>query len=233
MTKIITHTEMISKEKINLQKGMNYQVKKSYSIILMSTRKNSPYNDKIFDDGRIEYEGHDANKSKAYDKKVIDQPMNTIHGKLTENGKFYNAAQDYKLKRCNAIKVQVYRKIKPGIWVDMSFYSLIDGYIQYDGKRNVFKFMLEPIFDKSLINEPEYIDMIHNRYIPGDVQAEVYKRDKGMCQQVMENGKICGKKDNLHFDHIVHYSRGGSSKDARNIRLLCARHNLSRGNKFK
>ena len=57
-----------------------------------------------------------------------------------ENGKFYNAAQDYKLKRCDAIKVQVYRKIKPGIWVDMSFYSLIDGYIQHDGKRKFLSF---------------------------------------------------------------------------------------------
>ena len=233
MSKIVSYTDMIIKEKINLQKGMNFQVKKSYSIILMSTRDNSPYNDKIFDDGKIEYEGHDANKSKLYDKKHIDQPMNTVYGGLTENGKFYNAAQDYKLKKYDAIKVQAYRKIKAGIWVDMGFYSLIDGYIQHDGKRNVFKFLLEPINDKSLLNEPEYIDMIHNRHIPGEVQAEVYKRDKGMCQQVMDNGKICGKKDNLHFDHIVHYSRGGSSKDPKNIRLLCARHNLSRGSKFK
>jgi 5-methylcytosine-specific restriction endonuclease McrA len=32
----------------------------------------------------------------------------------------------------------------------------------------------------------------------------------------------------LHFDHIIPYSLGGSSKDAENIQLLCAKHNLEK-----
>ena len=55
---------------------------------------------------------------------------------------------------------------------------------------------------------------------------EVYIRDDGKCIE-------CGSEDNLHYDHKIPFSKGGSSKDARNIQLLCARHNLSKGNKLK
>jgi 5-methylcytosine-specific restriction endonuclease McrA len=54
---------------------------------------------------------------------------------------------------------------------------------------------------------------------------EVWRRDKGKCVQ-------CGSTDNLHFDHILAYSRGGTSLKAENIQLLCARHNLQKSDKI-
>ena len=57
--------------------------------------------------------------------------------------------------------------------------------------------------------------------IPSGVKLEVWKRDGGRCVQ-------CGATDNLHFDHIIPYSRGGTSLRADNIQLLCARHNLAK-----
>ena len=62
--------------------------------------------------------------------------------------------------------------------------------------------------------------------IPGDIQREVYERDKGKCC-------FCGSEENLHFDHIIPFIKGGSSKVASNIQLLCAKHNLQKGAKFK
>ena len=108
----------------------------------------------------------------------------------------------------------------------MGFYDLIDGYIENDGKRNVFKFLLKPNFEKFDPETEDSTDLAHNRYIPGNVMQEVYVRDKGKCV-------ICESEDNLHYDHKIPYSKGGSSKDSRNIQLLCARHNLSKGNKFQ
>jgi len=32
----------------------------------------------------------------------------------------------------------------------------------------------------------------------------------------------------LHYDYDVPYSKGGSSLTAKNIRLICARHNLAK-----
>ncbi|MDA9780606.1 HNH endonuclease [Amylibacter sp.] len=224
MTIISYHQLTIQENGLQVQKGMNFGVRGSYSIVLMSTAKNAPYVDEVLDDGVIEYEGHDAPKSIDYNKKEIDQPAYTKKGSLTENGKFLKATEDYKNNLREAAKIKVYRKIKPGVWVDMGFYDLIDAYVINDGKRNVFKFLLEPHFDFDLAKN-ENIDIVHNRQIPGDIQREVYERDKGKCQQ-------CGSEENLHFDHILPFSKGGSSKIASNIQLLCAKHNLQKGAKF-
>ena len=100
----------------------------------------------------------------------------------------------------------------------------MDGYQRNDGNRNVFKFLLKPIFDFASDGE-DFQDIVHDRQIPGDVQREVYERDNGQCTQ-------CGSTENLHFDHIIPFSKGGSSKTASNIQLLCAKHNLKKGAKF-
>ena len=42
----------------------------------------------------------------------------------------------------------------------------------------------------------------------------------------------CGRADNLHFDHDVPRSKGGSSITAANVKLLCARHNLQKSDKI-
>ena len=68
--KIISYHELMMQEGgLQVQKGMNFGVKKSYSIVLVSTAKNPPYNDELFDNGVIEYEGHDAPRSDSYNKK--------------------------------------------------------------------------------------------------------------------------------------------------------------------
>ena len=38
--------------------------------------------------------------------------------------------------------IKVYRKIRMGVWVDMGFYDLIDGFTKFDGKRNVSLFRI-------------------------------------------------------------------------------------------
>jgi hypothetical protein len=105
---------------------MNFNIKKFYSIVLMSTLKNAPYVDKLLDDGIIEYEGHDARKSTEYNKKEVDQPMANQNGVLTENGKFFQAADNFKSGKREPAKIKVYRKLRDGVWVDMGFYDLID-----------------------------------------------------------------------------------------------------------
>lgn len=83
---------------------------------------------------------------------------------------------------------------------------------------------MQPTFEE--IDEgADYDDLLHNRTIPGEIQREIYERDKGKCVK-------CGSSKNLHFDHILPYSKGGTSKTASNIQLLCAKHNLQKGAKF-
>ena len=225
--KIISYQELAFNEGMQVQKGMNFNVKRSYSIVLMSTLKDAPYADKLLDDGIIEYEGHDARKHDSYHKKEVDQPAANETGTLTENGKFFQAADNYKSGKREPAKIKVYRKLRDGVWVDMGFYDLTDAYRAHDGKRNVFKFLLKPNFDdiKEVKEVEEFVDLEHNRMIPGEVQRKVYERDHGKCTQ-------CGATENLHFDHILPFSKGGSSKVASNIQLLCAKHNLQKGARF-
>ncbi|MDD9869235.1 MAG: HNH endonuclease [Gammaproteobacteria bacterium] len=52
-----------------------------------------------------------------------------------------------------------------------------------------------------------------SRHISESVRHEVWRRDQGRCCQ-------CGSKENIEFDHIIPFSKGGSNT-ARNIQLLC------------
>ena len=66
------------------------------------------------------------------EKKLVDQSLLSSSGTLTENGKFFQAALDYKHGLREFFQIQVYRKLRKGIWVDMGFYDLINAYEKND-----------------------------------------------------------------------------------------------------
>ncbi|RMH13131.1 MAG: HNH endonuclease, partial [Gammaproteobacteria bacterium] len=142
---VISYLEMCSAEGVNLQRGMNYKLGKTYSVILMSVRPNAPYADRIEDNGRVLiYEGHDIPRRKnGPDPKSVDQPMKTPKGSLTQNGLFYQAARIYAEGNSAAELVKVYEKIRPGIWTYNGFFLLVDAWIEQSNGRKVFKFKLE------------------------------------------------------------------------------------------
>lgn len=227
---IVSHTEMCMQEGVSLQRGMNFRVKGGYTVILMSLRKGAPYADKVEEEGNVLiYEGHDVPKNLAKNPKSVDQPMLTPTGKLTENGKFFSAANNYKKGLQESELVKVYEKIKDGIWVFNGIFELQDAWIKKAEGRGVFKFKLK-VTDKTIDQKEKRVnelkDLDHNRIIPTSVKLEVWKRDKGCCIQ-------CGSTDNLHFDHILPYSKGGTSLKSENIQLLCARHNLQKHDKIQ
>lgn len=230
---IIRYVDMTIEEGMNLQRGMNFSVRgRGYHIILMSVRNNAPYADEWLDDGRtIIYEGHDIQKNHNLTNlqpNQVDQPMHTPNHTLTENGKFYESVKHYKETKLNPDIVKVYEKIKDGIWVYNGFFELVDANIKSKNGRKVFKFtlnMIDDIFNdnKSSIN---VLEIEHNRLIPTNVKQQVYARDKGKCV-------ICGSTVNLHYDHIIPFSKGGSSIDANNIQLLCQKCNLRKRDKIE
>lgn len=214
--------------KQTLQRGMNYRINSSYSLILMSQRPNAPYHDKIHPDGiTIEYEGHDISKnSPVHNPKLENQPTYLPSGGLTQNGKFIKAVDETKRGLRKAELVKVYEKIMSGIWSFKGYFRLIDCRTVDDGKRNVFRFILKLSNDEELNISPSNHDAIHTRLIPSEVKKEVWKRDKGKCV-------ICGTVTNLHFDHDLPFSRGGTSLTAKNVRLLCMKHNLEKSDRIQ
>jgi hypothetical protein len=151
--------------------------------------------------------------------------MNNPGGGLTQNGLFYEAAHAYKDKGKDAEMVKVYEKIRSGIWAYNGIFKLIDSWQENINTRKVFKFKLE-LAEGSQRNTIKQGDIDHNRLIPTSVKLEVWKRDKGKCV-------TCGSTDNLHFDHIIPYSKGGSSLVAENIQLMCARHNIAKKDRIE
>lgn len=175
---IISYADIVKREDFILQKGMNFRIKPTYSIILMSVRKGAPYRDRWHQEsGLLEYEGHDLPRTGRTDPKAVDQPMTSANGALTENGKFYEAAMKYKDGQAKPEPVQVYEKIAQGIWCDRGRYELIDAKIVHDGIRKVFRFFLRPLVGRSS-RQPF---LRETRMIPTAVKVEVWKRDQGRC----------------------------------------------------
>lgn len=224
LDQIYSYREMCDLEDVQtLQRGMNFRMKPEYSVILMSQRSNAPYSDRVLPDGiTIEYEGHDIPKSDdILFPKIFDQPGTTRTGKPTQNGLFANSVERYQQGESEAEVVKVYEKIIPGVWSLKGFFDLVAYEIRHDGQRNVYVFTLR-LSDTQEVEVNTPIDLAHTRLIPSEVKKEVWIRDGGKCV-------ICGAKKNLHFDHDLPFSRGGTSLTAKNIKLMCATHNLQKG----
>ena len=227
---IISYFDMCQTEGTSLQKGMNFRVRGHHSVILMSLRPGAPYRDRVEDEGRtLIYEGHDKpRRAGEPDPKALDQPEFNPGGSLTENGKFHRAAQELKACRKGPDLVRVYEKLRDGIWSDNGYFHLVDSWREHDGKREVFLFKLQAIeeVDSGLAEDTAELVRSPGRIIPAHVKQEVWKRDRGRCV-------TCGAADELHFDHILPFSKGGTSLKADNVQLLCARHNLRKSAKIQ
>jgi hypothetical protein len=182
----------------------------------------------------LEYEGHDAPRFRDsnIDSKSIDQPMTLPGGTPTDNGKFFQAAMATKSGKGMPETVQVYEKIANGIWCDRGRYLLLDAEIktvQVSPKssrtRKVFRFYLAPTATPDVKTREDERELSISRQIPTAVKVAVWKRDQGRCV-------MCGAHDNLHFDHDLPFSKGGSSITQDNVKLLCARHNLKKSDKI-
>ena len=63
---VISYLEMCRREGVSLQRGMNFSLGGTHSVILMSVRAGAPYDDRLEDDGTtLIYEGHDEPKTRG------------------------------------------------------------------------------------------------------------------------------------------------------------------------
>lgn len=83
---------------------------------------------------------------------------------------------------------------------------------------------LEKAIEMELIDKGEIFKESKRPPIPSDVRDAVYNRDGGKCVE-------CGSRENLHFDHIIPYSKGGAT-NIENLQILCQKCNLQKSNKI-
>jgi hypothetical protein len=120
--------------------------------------------------------------------------------------------------------VRVYEKIQTGIWSYNGVFHLVDSWREGDQYREVFKYRLVAVEGESF-DTPLQRNIQRRRVIPTSVKLTVWKRDGGKCV-------MCGATDELHFDHDLPWSKGGTSITEENVQLLCARHNLQKRNRI-
>ena len=225
---VISYIEMCRRERTSLQQGMNFGLGGNHSVILMSVRANAPYRDRLEDSGTtLVYEGHDIPKSaSSLNPKVVDQPLKYPSGRPTQNGKFHAAAQGAKIGQRLPERVRVYEKLRPGIWSYNGVFHLVDAWTERDDFRTVCKFKLIAVEGEEDFEQPAHLNAERRRLIPTHVKLEVWQRDAGKCS-------MCGAVDELHFDHILPFAKGGTSMTAVNVQLLCARHNLAKSDRIE
>lgn len=99
-------------------------------------------------------------------------------------------------------------------------------FINSDELQNSEKEETEPQQDNSIIiPEKEIIKHTTKRNITSRLKVQVLMRDGNKC-------KLCGitvTGENIHFDHIKPWSKGGETV-LENLQVLCAEHNIAKSN---
>jgi hypothetical protein len=182
-TSILSTVALIAREGIEPSRSMNFR-ETPHAVFLVLPREDGVYKDQVRD-GVLILEGHDSIAAEGGGVHA-DQMLQYAGGRLTENGKFFKAAQEYEGGVRVALSVQVYEKLDAGTWFDKGMFDLVGAERASENGRTVFQFHLKPAGDevaRTLQDE---------RSLSVGEKAAVWNRSQGRCEE-------CGMQENLRF----------------------------------
>lgn len=211
-TSIVSANELMAREGVNLTKSMNFRDARngSLSVFLVLPNHDGEYREDWNSDTNIYlFDGHDSTTAEA--SKYTDQVAIYESGRLSENGKFYKAAQDFKDGTVKEpLQIQVYEKLDPGVWFDKGIFNLIDAEQVSGVARKIFKFHLMPA--EAYATGRLMSQLSVEAMIPVIAKIAVWQRDGGRCSE-------CGSDSLLRF-----VPRSDYQTDIDSVRLLCVEH---------
>ena len=202
-TSILSGTELIEREGVDLKKGMNFRKDVwMTSVFLVLPSHDGEYKDAWDEDTEMyTFEGHDSTTIEAGGKSK-DQLLMYADGRFTDNGKFYKAANEFKDRlRKEPMRIQVYEKLDAGAWFDKGIFDLVDARKAKEDGRVLIKFDLQPV------GEGQDDAIFTERMLSVVAKAEVWKRDNGRCSK-------CKAQTGLRFIE---------EKKKHTVHLLCAK----------
>ncbi|QLH11018.1 HNH endonuclease [Nitrosarchaeum sp. AC2] len=212
---ILSYEEMCDREKTRLVKGINFSLGDRHSIVLMSRAPDAKYDDKFLEnDTVLIYDGHDVPQTGGIDTKSVDQRERTPKGTLTQNGRFHEAAQQFKAGEGTAERVKVYENLGGANWIYHGDFFLTDSEYVSNGKRKVFKFKLTA-HDGTKFTVKELNEIPLRAVLPSSIMTKVLEQNGRRCHE-------CGNEHNLTFQHA-----GPNSIAIDNVHIVCNNHNIS------
>ena len=101
-----------------------------------------------------------------------------------------------------------------------------DTTIQHKFKRGYYYFCSTKCKKIFRNKNPElFYEGVKRHSISSELRKIIYNRDKGNCVK-------CGSRENIHYDHIIPVSKGGSTT-LDNLELLCQDCNLSKSDSIE
>jgi hypothetical protein len=95
--------------------------------------------------------------------------------------------------------------------------------LERERKTQLYREVYTDLINQGVISKPT-VDYIRREAIPQNVMDQVWNRDGGRCTK-------CGSQENLEFDHIIPFSKGGANT-YRNLQILCKKCNVEKSNKI-
>lgn len=203
-TSILSAAELMEREGMMLQKSMNFRDRgEQLSVFLVLAKDEGEFKDAWDAKKKIyTFEGHDST-TKETGGKSLNQLLMYGGDKLTENGRFYKAANEFKDGvRKDALQVQIYEKLDPGVWFNKGIFDLVDAAGVTEGGRKIFKFFLLPA-DRERKERDEALE--EERYLGAAAKAAAWEKGKGRCMK-------CKIESGLRF-----------VKEGKKLQLLCAK----------
>lgn len=96
--------------------------------------------------------------------------------------------------------------------------------LEKERKKRLQREVYKELLDQGVISNQSTDKDWSREPIPQDILDKVWNRDGGQCVK-------CGSQENLEFDHIIPFSKGGANT-YRNLQILCKKCNLDKSNKI-